>query len=156
MMRNDCFKKALVVGIIVLFIGVSVLTSVSSKDISNSDVKMLEYDTKSVENNEIETFDNYKEIITRINGYAELKWIKIRGSFHGRYYGEAEIIKGDNDGVNLLGIRLTNGCKKFFYESYRDYIYAPRFIGHSGISMVPGHSWQRFTSGWAFGNIDWY
>jgi len=40
-MKNTIFKKGLVIGIIILFIGVGVLSSVSSKDISISDDKIL-------------------------------------------------------------------------------------------------------------------
>jgi hypothetical protein len=100
--------------------------------------------------------DDYDEIITRINGYAELNWIEIKGSFRGRDYGTAEIIKGDNDGVNLLGIRCINGMKKIFFERDVEYVYASDFWGHEMISMVPGHQFQHATFGWAFGNIEWH
>jgi len=42
-MPNKCFKKGLVVGIIILFVCVSVLSSVSSKSISTFNEKILEY-----------------------------------------------------------------------------------------------------------------
>jgi hypothetical protein len=51
-MQNSLFKKELVVGIIILFVGVSVLSSVSSKDISISDDRKI----KNIKENE--AFDN--------------------------------------------------------------------------------------------------
>jgi hypothetical protein len=51
-MKNTLFKKGLVVGIIILFVGVSVLSSVSSKDVSISEDRKIE------NNKETEVFDN--------------------------------------------------------------------------------------------------
>ena len=68
MMRNSCFKKALVVGIIVLFIGVSALPIVSSKSVSSPIEMLLEHGVESVDNDEIESLDGYDEIISYISG----------------------------------------------------------------------------------------
>jgi hypothetical protein len=102
-----------------------------------------------------ETYDGNWELITRMQGYAKINWINIRGEHGNHQYGEAEIIKGNYDGMNILGIRVTKGFKKIFYERWVEYIYAPSFIGHEMLSMVPGHEGYA-VFGYAFGNIDWY
>jgi hypothetical protein len=102
------------------------------------------------------TYDNNSEIITRINGYAKLKWINIKFGFSNLKYGEAEIMRGIYDGVNLFGIKKINGGRKIFFERDIEYIHTSKLLGYDAISMIPGHECQAFTFGYAFGNIDCY
>ena len=67
-MINNWYKKPLVVGIIVLFIGVSALPIVSSKSVSSPIEMLLEHGVESVDNDEIESLDGYDEIISYISG----------------------------------------------------------------------------------------
>jgi hypothetical protein len=57
-MRNSWYKKGLVLGIIVLFIGLSVLSSVSSKDIITYNEE-IEY--------EIESYDSFERSVNQIS-----------------------------------------------------------------------------------------
>ena len=61
-MKNILFKKGLVVGIILLFIGVSVLSSVSSKDVSVTNDKVVD------DNNEIKPLDGYIHLFSKVYG----------------------------------------------------------------------------------------
>jgi hypothetical protein len=143
-------NKILIIGFIILFI-VTIITP-----------EMIAIDYHREPDNEMnnqpdenETYDNNWEIITRIGGYARLNWIKIEGTHGSKEYGEAEIIKGEFDGLEILGIKVNNESKRIFYKREVEYIYAPCFIGHEIISMVPGHEGYAVYR-WAFGNIDWY
>jgi hypothetical protein len=61
-MKNTLFKKGLVVGIIVLFVSVSVLSSVSSKDVKVSNNRVVDY------NKGIKPDDIYEEIFSYVSG----------------------------------------------------------------------------------------
>ena len=70
MNSNNLFKKSLVFCIIVLFIVVSVVSCVSSEDItfSNDDVLEDNAEIGLVDNNESEPLNSYTEIISRVSG----------------------------------------------------------------------------------------
>ena len=148
--QKGLLNKILFSGFIILFI----ITIITPEKIAINHHRESVNESK-YHQNEIETYDNNWEIITKIEGYARLNWIKIKGTHRSKEYGSAEIIKGIFDGVNILGIKVTNESKKIFYSREVEYIYAPCFIGHEMISMVPGHEGYA-VYGWAFGNIDWY
>ena len=61
-MKNTLFKKGLVVGIIILFVGVSVLSSVSSKDVKVSNERIEN------NNNAIKPLDEYIHIFSLVFG----------------------------------------------------------------------------------------
>jgi len=148
--QRNLFNKILIVGFIILII----LTTITPEIIAFDYNKKIDNESKN-HINENETYDDNWEIITKIEGYARLNWIKIIGKHRSKDYGEAEIIKGEFDGVKIVGIKVTNESKKIFYKRNVEYIYAPCFIGLEMISMVPGHEGYS-VYGWAFGNIDWY
>jgi len=143
-------KNFLTIGLIILFSLTITIPEIFAVDYQ----KEIVYENKN-HFNENESYDDNWELFTRIEGYARLNWIKIKGTHRSKEYGEAEIIKGEFDGVKILGIKVTNESKRIFYKRDVEYIYAPSFIGHEMISMVPGHEGYA-VFGWAFGNIDWY
>ncbi|KYK20585.1 hypothetical protein AYK21_05870 [Thermoplasmatales archaeon SG8-52-2] len=143
-------NKILIIGCIILFI-VTIITP----EIFADEYKQEIINENKFHFNENETYDNNWEIFTRIEGYARLNWIKIKGTHRSKQFGEAEIIKGEFDGVKIFGIKQTNESKKIFFKRDVEYIYAPCFIGHEMISMAPGHEGYA-VFGRAFGNIDWY
>ena len=143
-LNKDKLSKAVVMGAIVLFISLSGLNSVTSKDISISDDKILK------DNNVIEQMDDNKEIITRISGCVGLNYCKW-------------------DGILLKKVELwtmgfpscyieINGYKKPLFP-LRDskfnekptHIIAERFLGFIGLS----NDWYYSVSGVAIGNIYW-
>ena len=144
-MPNKLFKKGLVVGIIVLLVGVSVLSSVSSKDVSVSNDLILK------DNSEIEPLDDCEEIITRI--YAEVWFDYIKTSGDGLIY-SIELWEG---GAREVYIKI-NGFKKPIYPFSQSYfnekpthVIAPRFTG----LILPGGTVYYIVIGVAFGNIEW-
>ena len=84
-MRNVCFKKALVVGIIVLFLGVSVLSGVSSKSISNI----------------------YKEDIAIQIDKQNEGGFESQGVWCGIIYGKICNLQGSGDRINFYAISVT-------------------------------------------------
>jgi len=129
-------KKLLVVGIIVLFISMSVLTSVSSKDISISDDKILE------DNNKNEPLDTYKEIFTHIDGWCDSVKEKRIGYY---IHFDVEICSYDFE-ITIKGIRFPfNFFNEFVYN-----IKVPFFIG-----IIADERSPAVVKGFAIGNIEW-
>lgn len=145
-MEIGLWKKGLVVGIIVLFVTVSlspVVTAVNNK---------TEADDEPLDNSDdIGTSDEYEEIITFITGYAWLDWIKRRGYFRG----EVNLIcYKQSSFIILFGFRRSESGIEFYNELIaEDIVYAYRFIGYS-----TGYSYYMFDPGIlgiAIGNIEW-
>jgi len=155
-MRNNWYKNGLVVGIIVLFIGVSVLSSVSSKDISVSDEEMLEGEVELEDNNEIEPLDNYREIISNL--YAcidEGGVITPKFSFYPLDFGELHITRSNSIGsFEIFGIRFpTPESPKFRFKVDAEEVYAKWAFGSvDWYYLHPSHFQVAAT---AFGNIEW-
>jgi hypothetical protein len=122
-MKDRLFKKVLVIGIIILFVGVSVLSSVSSKDVSVSKDRIFD------DNNEIETSDDYSEIFTYINGYCDYikaKRIGILVHFNVELW-------ADPWGLTISGIKKPfNRFEEDVYE-----VIVPCFIGFIDTSGSP-------------------
>ena len=135
-MQNKLLKKGLVVGIIVLFISMSSLTSVSSKDIYISKDKILE------DNLDIEPLDTNKEIYTRISGYCDNIGAKRIGIF---VHFDVEL-RANIWGLTISGIRFPFNP---FKEDVNG-VNVPCFIGIIYMDRYPYH-----VDGFTFGNIEW-
>jgi len=137
-------KRYLVIGIVLLLVGVSVLSSVSSKDISISDDKILK------DNNVIEQMDNNKEIITKISGYVGLDYCKSEGIL----LKKVEIWTMGNPYCYL---EITGYKKPLFplddikFNANPTHIIAERFFG----LILWSDNWYYTVRGFAIGNIDW-
>jgi hypothetical protein len=141
--NRGLLNKTLAIGFVILFIVTFITPEILAVDYHLEFVK-----DSNNQINKIKPYETNIEIITRINGYAKLQWIKIKKViFPGLSYGEADIIKGNNDGVNLIGLKSINEFKKIFFHRWAEYIHAPNFIGYAAISMVPGHERQHYTFG---------
>ena len=142
-MRNVCFKKGLVVGIIILFIGMSVVSSVSSRSISSPFEMLLEHGAESEVNDK--PFEDYKEVITFIDGVGDRDYYHV--------------------GLNLgfLKFNLTLGLGQFeiyaftrnpfklFYQATAKSIHMKIFFGID----VGNPAWTYIIYGFAFGDITW-
>jgi len=141
-MKNTLLSKGLVVGIIVLFVVVSVLSSVSSKDVSVSDDRMVE------DNDDIITLDNYEEIISRIEG---------RGYTTFEYSGGGLIFKRFDayDGeVSITAI--TNDPENRYYTATGENFRAEQFWWYWGNAhWISPSVAEVIYYGIALGNIEW-
>jgi hypothetical protein len=139
-------KKGLVVGVIALLVGVSVLSSVSSKDISVSDEEMLEYDIELEDNNEIEPLDNYDEIVSYISGRAFFD------NYPPTFCWDEHIICYDwvGEDIHIRAITRTPGHR--FYTANASYLDAEHFYGL--LTPWPNY-WLYSITGIALGNIEW-
>ena len=143
-MQSKLFKKGLVVGIIILFVGVGVLSSVSSKDVSLYNDKIVD------DNNKVELLeDNQQEIYTIINiSHIDFvgsryhifdfwpKWVDIRNTF-------TFTIKGYK--------RPLFPLSESWFELQVRRVYAPFFIGEA-YQFEPE---KGVVNGIAYGNIEW-
>ena len=141
-MQSSIIKKSLVIGIILLFIGVGVLSNASSTSISSSNKQILEYEN--------EPEDDQTEIITIINEYI---------------HGDAYLNMSNYDILFYSGWLEINGYEKFtikglnkpifplsesiFNIKVRD-VYAPHFYG-----IVISNPGEHSIHGIAIGNIKW-
>jgi hypothetical protein len=144
-MKNTLFKKGLVIGIIILFIGVSVLSSVSSKDVS------VFYDRIVDNNNEIEQLDTIQAIYTKINicvpeGYV----VTVKESGIGILFRYVEI--WSEVGFDISGYYLDLIIPKYFSKTVR-HIIAPRCFVYIRNAYFPGFG--EMTQAFAIGNIEW-
>ena len=137
-------KKILILGIIVLFISMSGLNSVTSKDISISDDKIVK------DNNVIEQMDNNKEIITHISGYVGLNYCKSEGIL-------LKKVQIWTMGNPYCYLEITGYKKPLFplddckFNANPTHIIAERFFG----LILWSDNWYYTVSGFAIGNIDW-
>ena len=134
-MIDKLIKKGLVIGIIVSFVCVSVLSSVSSKEVSVSNEKTIN------DNNEIETSDEFREIYTHIDGWCwsineKRKSIFIHHNVESWGYGN----------LNIKGLRFPFD----FFDEYASYVKIPCLLGR----IIYGSS-PLIVNGFAFGNIEW-
>jgi len=143
-MQNMFFKKGLVTVIILIFISVNVLSSVSSKDVSF----YVDNITENNVNNEL--FDNNEEIITRITGfiwYEDYKddWAPIRKVelWTDGYVDTYLEIYGYKRPIFPLNNSQFNASPK--------HIIAYRFIGF----ILQCDQFYCSVRGIALGNIDW-
>ena len=133
-MQNSIVKKSLVIGIIILFVGVGILSIVSSKDTT---------DLKPIENKV--AFDNYDEIISKVKGTGVL--MDVSGSFFGFFIFWKLRLEG---GIfHITAITRNPGNR--IYTATANKIYIPFCIG--SINPVPPVDIQFI--GWTFGNIEW-
>jgi hypothetical protein len=129
--------KTLVVGVIILFVGLGLqpAIAVTSQTIDNDDESVAS--------------DEYNEIITYIEGYANLDWIKRRGLLRG----EVDITEWEQSGyVKILGFRYSNGNIEYFFELTHS-VYVYRFIGWVNNEFFG--IGNPIVFGFALGNIEW-
>ena len=140
-MQNKILRKGLVVGIIILFIGVSVLSNVSSKDVSISNDKVVD------DTNEIEPIDNYDEIISFIRGGGYIDWDINNIGFiqHDQHIFSADIfIKA-----------ITKNPLKLFYTAKAKDIHIDLYIGLFGCGPGGPDVLECYYQGYAIGSIEW-
>jgi hypothetical protein len=129
------------VGVIILFIGVGIHPALANGVYINKETKEKNDDSRP--------FDEYNEIITYIEGYANIDWIKRRGLLRG----EVDITEWEQSGyVKILGFRYSNGIIEYFFEIVHS-VYAYRFIGVVNNEFFPVGN--PIVFGFAFGNIEW-
>ena len=140
-MKNTLFKKGLIVGIIILFIGVSVLSSVSSKDVSVTNDKVVD------DNNEIEPLDEYTEIVSFIYGGGYWSECDILFYFKGWGIWKFTFTSGD-----FFIKAVTKNPFKPFLKVTAHKIEVPQFIG---IFMGNPDYETASIVGHAIGDIYW-
>ncbi len=144
MPNNKIWKKALVVGIIVLFIGIGIQPALANDVYINKE--------KKENTDESGASDDYQEIITFIFGYGKMNWINRRGILRGEVETNKEIITV----LSLRGLRLSDSGVEKYNITEVGYVYAPRFIGFSGkLPYLLSETDYYSTIGLAFGNIEW-
>ena len=160
-MRSNWYKKSLVFGIIVLFIGMSITPSTGNivehvpfnNQILDSVDKDTDIDDISIDNSDaIEALDEHEEIITFIKGMAEINWIDRRGYIRG----EVNLTWDDYwpGFINLSGFRRSESGIEYYNELVVvGFVYVYRFIGFSIDSSFP--EFAPGVLGIAFGNIEW-
>ena len=138
-MQDNIFRKGLVLGIIALFVVVSISSVVTAiYNDSNTDYELM-YKSKKYGKS-----DGYKEIITFISGGEDSNWINRNGFFRGEVKSES----GGSWGIplHLSGLRQTNGRLERYSISVL-YVHAYLFRGFiTKDSQVYGY---------ALGNIQW-
>ena len=149
-MKGNKIRKGLVAGVIVLFVSVSVLSSVSSKDISVSDEEMLEYDSE-LDDNPVTLptdGDGYREIFTFIDAYVyDINDIILGGN---PLICEILITRENSIDIYLTGWRFSGKIFHIietFEKEYAEWVYAKYFHKFP----TTGYTFQGF----AFGNIEW-
>ena len=149
-MKNTLFKKGLVIGIIILLVGVSVLSSASSKDVSVYNDKIVD------DNNKVELLeDNQKEIYTIFEN-VNVNHIEASDTFLNYFFG---FVIG---WIKIYcGVKFTiKGYKRPIFprsESWFKlnvgYVYAPFFIGRCSLDW--DEPFWYYVNGIAYGNIEW-
>jgi hypothetical protein len=162
-MPNKFFKKGLVVGIIILFVGVSVLSSVSSKDISISDDRKIE------NNKETEIFDNeikYNSLVEPLPNdlkYKDYKDCSIRAKEG--VDGKAFLFPGffsswpesDSNGIDverafgiLIRVHVICPCYGIYFNN--DYYYSNWTKAY--VFSFTGYFYNYFYGPWRIFEID--
>ena len=138
-------NKVIAIGIIILFISMSCLTNVSSKDISISDDNILE------ENNKIEPLDTYREIFTKITASMPEGYIVIvNRSGPGIFFRHVEI--WSEKSFDISGYYIESIVPRYFRKSV-NHVVAPRcLVIHENVHF-PGVG--EMTMAFAIGNIEW-
>ena len=128
-MQNKILVKSLVIGVIILFIGISFIPEITANDNYTDDV-----DDKSIDNFKFRTEDDFEEIITLTRGEGHIDWINRRGLFRG----SLNIgVCSRCEGIKLSGLRRSNGSIERYYHKVvpgEGGIKIPIFIGfiHAG------------------------
>ena len=140
-MKNRTIGLGLAVAVILLFIGIGIQPAIANDVDVNKEIKE--------KTNEIRASDEYNEIITYIEGYANLDWIKRKGLLRG----EVNITEWEQSGyVKILGFRYSNGNIEYFFELIHS-VYAYRFIGWVNNEFFG--IGNPIVFGFALGNIEW-
>ena len=139
-MQNKILRKGLVVGIIVLFVSVGVLSSVSSKDVSVTNDKVDD------DNNESELLDEYTEIVSFIDG--EGYWSECDILFNRNIFGIWRFTFTSGD---FFIKAITKNPAKPFLKVTAHKIEAPLFYGT--FSGNPDQT--AVIHGFAIGNFNW-
>jgi hypothetical protein len=114
------------------------------------DEEMLEYETESEDNNEIEQMDNNKEIITQISGYVGLDYCTSEGFL-------LKKVELWTMGNPYCYLEITGYKKPLFplddskFNENPTHIIAERFFGW----IIWSDNWYYTVRGFAIGNIDW-
>ena len=152
-MKNTLFKKGLVVGIIILFVGISVLSSVSSKEVSVSNKGFQELEKISVDNPVTSLTDNYLEIFSKIEACV---WDPL-GIIIGRnwLFSVLYIPLGQSwpQYIIIDGIRFSRfGFSVEYFKVKAREVYAERVFWGWGHWTGPDSCEVGYR---AFGNIEW-
>jgi hypothetical protein len=127
-------SKKLAIGVIILFVTISLNQVIIANDIEIKE----------------KSGDEYKEIITYILGMGwdiNLSWINKRGN----YRGEAIITMGEQSALKVHSFGWNNRRIVFFKENV-SYVHAYRFIGQYAM----GDFGWPYVRGIALGKIEWY
>ena len=152
-MQNKILGKGLVIGIIALFVSVSVLSSVSSKDVSVSNNGFQELEKISVDNPITSLTDNYVEIFSTIEACVWDPTELIIG--HHWLFSVLYIPLGQSwpQYIIIDGIRFSRfGSSIEYFEVKAREVYAERAFGGWGHWTGPDSCDVGY---WAFGNIEW-
>ena len=147
-MQNKVLRKGLVIGIIILFVSISVFSSVSSKDVSISNNKIVD------DNKEIRLLeDNQQEIYTIFdNVNVEDFEALIVFPFSRIIIGWIEM--SSYAGFTIKGYkRPIFPCSESWFELKVEYVYAPFFIGQWEPDW--NEPFWSYIDGIAYGNIEW-
>ena len=133
--KNNFLKKGIIIGMIILFIGVSVSSAV---DINKN------FDDRSIKNTEIKSYEDQKEIISFLSGFCSM------------YQSKGLIIRNvtfhcfDVD-TNITIKSITSFIPFNYYKiiAYNN-VTAPHFRGR-----IRGIGREYMLSGIAFGDITW-
>jgi len=145
-MKKEWLVKTLSMGIVALFIVITVVPGISAID------KETDENNKLKDSNEIKITGEYEEIITFITGYAKINWTERRGVFRGIVNLTQE--NYSRSLIYLSGFRRAERGIEYYNVSVVDgFVYANHFIGLNTPSLfleLPPVVW-----GIAFGNIEW-
>ena len=144
-MQNKILGKGLVIGIIALFVSVSVLSSVSSKDVAITDDKILE------DNTEIEPLDTCRGIFKILGGGEEGYILSVKKSGPGIFFRHVEILCMKSFDIEGYCFSQVFPFIKSFYKT-TCHIVAPRcFVTWDGM-LYPGY---EMIKAFAIGDIEW-
>ena len=142
-MKRNLFGKGLVVGIIVLFVGIGVLSNVSSKEISVSK------DIIKEDNAETPLWDEYDEKFAVIRGTGHFTDYE---EWYGGYFGPVGIVINLSfSGGTFHILAFTKNPSKPIYKVEANKLTIKKFIGSF---QIPSY-YFGFLVGYAFGDIYW-
>jgi hypothetical protein len=142
-MQNKILRKGLVVGLIILFISICVLSSVSSKDVSVSK------DIIKEDNTETPLWDDYDEKFAVIRGAGHFTDYE---EWYGGYFGPVGIVINLSfSGGTFHILAFTKNPSKPIYNVEANKLIIKRFVG---IFVIPGYYYGSIL-GYALGDIYW-
>ena len=143
-MKHSFYRKRIVLGLIILFVGVGLSPVVKAFD------NNLETVYVPIENSDDhKVSDDYEEIITLIIAHGDITSIKLSGLF----LREVSIMTHVwcEPGINLYGLRRSNGRVEIYQvTNLRGTVHIPRFR-----AFTYGIIFDSTITGIAFGNIDY-